>query len=60
MRLQDLSMDEKLALCRRSARTVAGRYRSLAQAGFHDEPLRKLFEGLAADVEKRLPTVGGG
>ena len=57
MRLEDLGMNEKLALCRRSARTVAGRYRSLAQgAAFADEPLRKLFEGLAADVEQRLPT----
>src|SRR6185295_10987107 len=57
MRLEDLGMNEKLALCRRSARTVAGRYRSLAQsAGSGDEPLRRLFEGLAADVEKRLPT----
>lgn len=57
MKLEDLSMNEKLALCRRSARTVAGRYRSLALgAGAGDEPLRKLFEGLAADVERRLPT----
>jgi hypothetical protein len=57
MRLEDLSMDEKLSLCRCSARTVAGRYRSLARgAGSRDEPLRRLFEGLADDVEKRLPT----
>src|SRR5947207_15999613 len=56
MKLEDLSVDEKLSLCRRAAGAVLKRYRSLAKATRSDEPLRRLFEGLAGDVEKRLPT----
>jgi hypothetical protein len=59
MKLEELSPQKKLSLCRQAARLVLQRLRKLAQqAEAGDPPLNLLFKGLAGDVEKILVEIG--
>lgn len=58
MKLDALSLKERISLCRRAAAAAVGRLNLLGQAvDPEDGPLRRLFEMLAHDEERRLAEV---